>query len=99
MTRQEYPWLRLTRILLLIALAGCCTTVLYTRVYSQFDRIRIKLVSTERPSSQGIVTVTLQERTRALSGSGRRSVATDPERYLPRLAGTPRRHRSAIRQR
>ena len=89
MTRQEYPWFRLTRILLLIALAGCCTTVLYTRVYSQFDRMRIKLVSTERPSSQGIVSVTLQERTRALVGSGRRNVATDPERYLPRLAGTP----------
>ena len=54
----------LARILLLAALAGCCATVLYARVYWQFDRVRIKVITTERLSSRGAVVVPLPDLSR-----------------------------------
>ena len=46
----------LTRVLLLTALAGSYATVLYARVYLQFDRVRVKVVTTEhRPSGGSVV--------------------------------------------
>ena len=64
MTLQDGSWPRLTRVLLLTVLAGCCATVLYAQVYLQFDRVRIKVVTTERPSTQGSVVVSLPDLTR-----------------------------------
>ena len=50
-----------TRVLLLTAFAGCCATVLYARVYQQFDRVRVKVVTTERRPSGGFVVVPLPD--------------------------------------
>ncbi len=51
----------LTRVLLITALAGCCATVLYARVYQQFDRVRVKVVTTEHRPSGGSVVVPLPD--------------------------------------
>lgn len=55
---------RVTRVLLLAALAGCCATVLYSRVYWRFERVRIKVVTTDRPACGGVVTSTLPDMSR-----------------------------------
>ena len=54
-------WPGLTPFVLLLALAGCCATVLYTRVYTQFERVRIRVVTTERASLQRTVIVSLPD--------------------------------------
>ena len=53
------PWV--LRILMLGALTAGCATVLYARVYLEFERVRIKVVTAERPvaSSGGSLTVRL----------------------------------------
>ena len=58
---QPSSWSGLTRVLLITALAGCCATVLYARVYQQFDRVRVKVVTTERRPSGGSVVVPLPD--------------------------------------
>lgn len=58
---QPGSWCGLTRVLLLTALAGCCATVLYARVYLQFDRVRVKVVTTEHRPSSGSVVVPLPD--------------------------------------
>ena len=58
---QPGSWSGLTRVLLLAAFAGCCATVLYARVYLQFDRVRVRVVTTERRPSGGSVVAPLPD--------------------------------------
>ena len=46
---------------LLLTIAGCCATILYTRVYTDFERVRVRVVTTERASSQQAVVVSLPD--------------------------------------
>jgi hypothetical protein len=48
-----------TRLVLLAALAGCCAAVLYARTYVDFERIRIRVVTTAQPAVDGRITVPL----------------------------------------
>ena len=54
-------WPGLTPFVLLLVLATFCATVLYTRVYARFDRVRIQVVTAERASSQRSVVVPLPD--------------------------------------
>ena len=62
LTRQ--PRLALTKIVGLVVLAGCSAVVLHARVYEQFDRVRITVVRSERPSVDGSLVVQLPDVTR-----------------------------------
>ena len=52
---------RLLRFVGVVAVAGCCAAVFHTRVYYEFDRIRIRVVTTPRPSVDGRVVVSLPD--------------------------------------
>ena len=58
------PW----RLLGLAVLAACCAAVLYGRVYQEFDRVRIKVVTASQFSSGNSLVVSLPDLTR-LSGA------------------------------
>ena len=55
------------RSVITVALAVCCASVLYSRVYTTFDRVRATVVRTEHASSLGSVVASLPDVSR-LSG-------------------------------
>lgn len=61
---KRHPRLALTKIVGLVVLAGCSAVALHTRVYEQFDRVRITIVRSERASVDGSVVVPLPDVTR-----------------------------------
>ena len=54
---------RLVKIVGLVTLAGCCAVALPTRVYTRFDRVRIKVVTSPVQSVDGAVVVPISEAT------------------------------------
>ena len=56
--------LGLPRFLISLVFACLCATVLYSRVYDDFERIRFRVVTAERAPSQGTIIVTLPDLSR-----------------------------------
>lgn len=52
---------QLPRLVCLAALAGCCAFTLYTRVYAQFERVRIQVVKSERRAMGATMNVPLPD--------------------------------------
>ena len=58
------PWLGPKQTVALLLLAFCCATVFQTRVYKQFDRIRITVLDAELSPSDDLLVVSLPDSTR-----------------------------------
>ncbi len=59
--RPSHGWSEPTRVVLFAALAACCATVLFARVYQQFERVRVKVVRTEQGPSRGSIDIPLPD--------------------------------------
>lgn len=57
-------WLGPKQATALLLLAFCCAIVFHTRVYKQFDRIRITVLDAERSPADDVVVVSLPDSTR-----------------------------------
>ena len=57
-------WLGPKQAVGLLLLAVCCAVAFHTRVYKQFDRIRIKVVDAEQPPAGGLMVVLLPDAAR-----------------------------------
>ena len=52
---------RLVQFVGVVAIAGCCAAVFHTRVYYEFSRTRIRVVTTQQPSVDGRIVVVLPD--------------------------------------
>ena len=52
---------RLVQFVGVVAIAGCCAAVFHTRVYYEFSRTRIRVVTTQQPSVDGRIVVFLPD--------------------------------------
>lgn len=60
---KRQPRIGLVKIIGLVILAGCCATAFHARVYQQFDRVRIRVVTSEVQAVDGSVVVPLPDLT------------------------------------
>ena len=60
---KRQPRIGLAKIIGLVILAGCCATAFHARVYQQFDRVRIRVVTSEVQAVDGSVVVPLPDLT------------------------------------